>query len=255
MNQFLILIKKDMIELYRTKKLLIIGIIFVLFAILSPVTAYLTPNIIEMLSKSDPNVIITVPDPTYIDSYIQFFNNFSQMCTLVVIIVFAPLIVEEKRKGTFHTLLNNKVSRSNFVISKIISQLKSFTFFYIVSILIFMLYTYILFEQTLAPYWLLSFTSLYIYFIFLIGIINLMSVITKTNIMSIVASLAVFFSIMILNFIPIIGKYLPNYLITISNNLIIDNSYLQYVVVNYIVTLTLFVITVMLSIKLCHYED
>jgi ABC-2 type transport system permease protein len=254
MNQLVTLLKKESIGLYRTKKILIIGIVFLFFAILSPITAYLAPYFIELLAQYDQNVVIIIPEPTYIDSYYQFISNFSQTCTLILIIVLAPLIVDEKRKGTFHTLLNNKVSKTNFILSKVITQIKVFTLFYLLSIVIFLIYTSILFESVFAPNWFLVFLSLYLYYIFLISLINLMSVIAKSNVMSIVLSFVAFFAIMLFNFIPIMGKYLPNYLLTITNKIMVDNNYLQYININFIVTILLFIGVIFLSIRLCYYE-
>ncbi len=255
MKQFITLLKKDIIELYRTRKILILGIVFLFFTILSPISAYLLPDILEMVGQYDDSIVIIVPEPTYIDSYMQFISNFSQITIFVMIIVFAPLIVEEKRKGTFHTLLNNGVSKSNFVLAKVTSQVKVLTLLYLISVGIFLIYTKILFGQALISNWLWFFVAIYLYYVFLISLINLISVITKNNIMSIGISLLAFFGIMLFNFIPIVGKYLPNYLITIASRIIVDNDYLQYLNINFMVTIILTLITLLLSVKLCSYEN
>jgi hypothetical protein len=62
----------------------------------------------------------------------------------------------------------------------------------------------------------------------------------------------IMFILMTLNFSPKIGKYLPNYLTNIANNIIVDNNYLQYINVNLIVTLIIFLVIIFLSTKLCH---
>ena len=255
MKQLVTLLKKDIMELYRTKKILVLATVFLFFTILSPISAYLLPDILEMVGQYDDSIVIIVPDPTYVDSYTQFISNFSQITILVMIIVFAPLIVEEKRKGTFHTLLNNGVSKSNFVLAKAISQIKVMTLLYLISAGIFLVYTKILFDQALITNWIWFFVSIYLYYVFLICLINLISVISKNNIMSIGISLVAFFGIMLFNFIPIIGKYLPNYLITIATRIIVDNEYLQYININYIVTIVLSISLLLLSVKLCYYED
>ncbi len=255
MKQFITLLKKELTELYRTKKILILGIVFLFFTILSPITAYLLPEILEMAGQYDQNIVIIAPDPTYIDAYYQFISNFSQITIFVLIIVLAPLIVEEKRKGTFHTLLNNKVTKTNFILAKVISQIKVMSFLYAVSTSIFLIYTKILFNQALSPNWILFFISIYLYYLFLICLINLISVITKNNIMSIGISFLTFFGIMLFNFIPIIGKYLPNYLVTIATKIIVDNEYLQYININYAATILLSLGLIFLTIKFCHYED
>ena len=255
MKQFISLMKKDFMELFRTKKILILGIVFLFFTILSPISAYLLPDLFELIGQTEQEIIIIFPDPTYVDSYYQFISNFGQMVVFVMIIVLAPLIVDEKRKGTFHTLLNNKVSKANFVLSKVLSQVKVITGLYLISIGAFLLYTKILFDQAIFSNWILFFVSIYFYLIFLICMVNLISVISKTNITSIVMSILAFFSIMIFNFIPFIGKYMPNHLMTIATNIITDGDYAKYANGNIIVTILLSIVLLFLSIKLCSYED
>ncbi len=255
MKQLFILFKKDITELYRTKKILILGIVFLFFAILSPISAHLLPDILEMVGQHDQNIVIIVPEPTVFDSYYQFISNFSQITIFIMIIVLAPVLIEEKMKGTFHTLLNNKVSKTNFVLAKVISQIKLVTLLYLFSIGVFLIYTYILFNGALITNWLIFFTSIYLYYVFLVCLINLISVIAKNNIMSIGISVLAFLGIMLFNFIPIIGKYQPNYLITIATKLIADNDHLRYVAINYGVTVLLSLSLIFLAIKLCNYED
>ena len=255
MKQFIVLLKKELMELYRTKKILILGAVFLFFTILSPLTAHFMPDIIEMIGQQDQDIIIIIPDPTAIDSYLQFISNFGQITVFVMIIVLAPLIVEEKRKGTFHTLLNNKVTKTNFVLAKVISQIKVVTVLYAFSVGIFLLYTMILFDQILITNWHLFFISIYLYYIFLICLINLISVVTKTNIMSITFSLLAFFGIIVFNYIPVVGKYLPSNLMNIATKVIVDNDYIKYIPINYVSSILICFALVVAAIRLCSYED
>lgn len=252
MNQLLLLLKKDLMDLYRNKKILILIIVFLLIGLLSPLFALLTPQILEYLSKENSDIIISIPDPTFIDSYMQFFKNISQIGLFILIIVYSSLIVEERQKGMFANLIINGANKYNFVLAKVISQIIVFTIIYLVSILLFFLYTYILFEQVFTSYFLISFISYYVYIIFLIGIINLISSITKTVITTIVFNFLILFGLMLFDIIPKIGKYLPNYLSNIANNIIIDANYFSYFGYNIIITIILFMITIFLAGKLCN---
>ena len=96
----------------------------------------------------------------------QFFKNISQIGLFVLIIVYSSLIVEERQKGMFANLIINGANKYNFVLAKVISQIIVFTIIYLVSILLFFLYTFILFEQVFTSYFLISFISYYIYYLF-----------------------------------------------------------------------------------------
>ncbi len=255
MKQLGILLKKDLLELYRTNKILILGIIFLLVGIMSPLFAFYTPHIMEMVAKEYPDVIIEFPDPTYIDSYMQLFKNISQIGLFVLIIVYSSLIVEERQKATYANLLINGTTRLNFILSKVIAQVIVFTIVYIASITSFLIYTAILFDTVFAVNFLIAISSYYVYSIFLIGIINLISSLSKTVITTIILNFLIFFILMASNFIPKIGKYLPNYLTTIANNSLINNDYLTYFTPNVLITLILFFIIISATSKLCSNID
>ena len=85
MKQFGILLNKDLLELYRTKKVLIILSIFAIMALLSPVLTYMTP---ELLSALGDEFQITLPEMTIIDSYLQLASNINQICMLVLVMCF-----------------------------------------------------------------------------------------------------------------------------------------------------------------------
>ena len=78
-------IKKECMELTRTGKLLILGIIFILFGILNPAIAKLTPWLYEMLqdSFSEQGLIIGEVTVNAMTSWTQYFKN----ATMVVITI------------------------------------------------------------------------------------------------------------------------------------------------------------------------
>lgn len=69
--------KKELLEVWRTKRLLILLVVFIIFGILSPLMAKLTPEILK--SSFGSEVQLTIPEPTSIDSWVQFYKNITQM--------------------------------------------------------------------------------------------------------------------------------------------------------------------------------
>ncbi|MCL2860281.1 MAG: hypothetical protein FWF46_07015 [Oscillospiraceae bacterium] len=251
MKQFTILLKKDIKELFKTKKVLILCAIFFIFAFSSPLIAKMTP---ELLKYAGDSFQISMPDPTIIDSYVQFFKNIDGLCLFATIIIFAGIIANEKAKGLYTNLINNNVTKSNFILSKIVSQVIVITGVYLISILLFSIYNYILFDKIFMEYSFLALLSMYIYMIFVICVVNLCSTISKSNIISIVVSFVVIFSLDIFSLFSF-GKYLPNYLVTISNNIFTDASCLDYIYKNIAITLLLSIISVVASIRLCSNKE
>ena len=67
MTQFLAFSKKELLETWRTKKLVLLFVIFMIFGLMSPLVAKLTPEILKMSfeeieklpeSKKSRNVIV-----------------------------------------------------------------------------------------------------------------------------------------------------------------------------------------------------
>lgn len=82
MNVFASLLKKEIAEQLKNYKFLISGLLFLFFAILSPVTAKYLPEIIAGIGNI-PGMAFDFPEPTYIDSISQYIKNLSQIVLFV----------------------------------------------------------------------------------------------------------------------------------------------------------------------------
>jgi len=251
MRQFSILLKKDFLELWRTKRVLIVGIIFVVFALSSPLLAKMTP---ELLKSLGDGVQIIMPEATIVESYGQFASNVAGVCVYALIVAFGGLIVSERRSGMFNNLLNNGVKRSTFVLSKIATQVLVVTGVYLVSCLLFSIYNQVLFGEFWAKDSLVSFTAIYVFMIFTISFINLFSVVAKSVVMAIIFGFLMTFLIAIFDLFAF-GKYLPNHLISLSVSVFNDSTAFDYVWKNMAITLGLSVAIVFAAIGLCRSKE
>ena len=108
----LTLLKKDLMEQWRTKKILILIIIFLFVAISSPIIAKLTPELLKSISV--PGLTINLPAPTYSDSLDQFIKNTSQIALLVLVFVVAGAVSDEKNRKSLEILLTPNFKQINF---------------------------------------------------------------------------------------------------------------------------------------------
>ena len=118
MNGFTPFLKKEVFELYRRGRLLLFGILFVFFAILSPATAKLMPQLLKMASLEEQGIIIGDVTVTASNSWEQFFGNLSTIL-IVFVIVFAGSVTKEFSGGTAIPLLTKGLSRPAFILSKL----------------------------------------------------------------------------------------------------------------------------------------
>ena len=77
MKSLLALMRKEYREAIRTGRIMIIILLFVLFGIMSPAVAKLTPWMMEMLSDSmaESGLIVTNVQVDAMTSWMQFFKN------------------------------------------------------------------------------------------------------------------------------------------------------------------------------------
>ena len=119
MKGFNAFLKKDIREFIRTKRLLIIMIVFTIIGIMNPATAKLTPKILEMASEDYASMGITLSNVTVtaLDSWSQFAKNIST-ALIVLLIMFSSIYTTEYSKGTLIPLLTKGLSRNSVVLSK-----------------------------------------------------------------------------------------------------------------------------------------
>ena len=131
MRTYLVFACKELTEQFRTYKTLIVGVVIVLFGILSPVTAKLTPELLKSLAS--PELAAAFPKPTYLDAYAQFFKNVPQFGVVVLLIVFGATISGELASGTLVNMLAKGMSRTSVLLAKYTSALLLWTLSYAVA--------------------------------------------------------------------------------------------------------------------------
>lgn len=114
---------KELREILRTWRIWVLPGIVLFFAISGPPLAKITPELLgSLMTDQQPGVVIQLPDPTYVDAYLQWTKNLSQMVLFAVIIMFGGIISAEKKSGTAALVLTKPLSRSAFVLAKFVSQ-------------------------------------------------------------------------------------------------------------------------------------
>lgn len=114
---------KELREIVRTWRIWVLPGIVLFFAASGPPLARVTPQLLSSLMDSEATgVVIQLPDPTYIDAYLQWTKNLSQIVIFALIIMFAGAISAEKRSGTAVLTLTKPLSRPAFVLGKFVSH-------------------------------------------------------------------------------------------------------------------------------------
>jgi ABC-2 type transport system permease protein len=215
---FLVFIKKEIMEAYKTPKVIILCALFLLFGIMSPLSAKYMNEILAMVGQQQ-GISIVLPEPTYVQSYEQFFKNIYFMMTIVTILVFAGAVAEEKAKGTAVLVLTKCLSRSGFIMGKLIAAVLVFTFSYAVSTAICIYYTSLMFPQYMSEAVGIALLLYWIFGCMMIAVTLLVSILSKSMTMAAVSGFICYALISALSSIPYIGKYTPGILQALSTEL------------------------------------
>lgn len=173
MNGFVAFFKKEGLEALRTKRLLILIIAFAIFGIMSPLTALLTPMIIEM--SFPEGFLIDIPDPTAIDAMASFYKNISQMGTIVLLLLFGGMLAGDVQKQALIPLLTKGLSRSAVILSKLAMSYVLWTIAYLLCFIIAFSYTLYYWDISIVSNLALSIFSSWLCGIFLLTVLMLFS--------------------------------------------------------------------------------
>ena len=222
MSELIVLIRKDLLELWRSKKILILVFLFLFVGISSPILAKLTPLLLKAI-PSTPGLSINPPTPTFMDALDQYVKNIGQIAILVLVFLTSGAIVDEKNRKNLEILLTKPVSRAKFIVSKFVSYLSAISVIFVFSSAIFYYYT----AMTFATFSLVNFTVLaldiLIYVLMISAITILASTVTRNSVSA--AGLGFLGYILfgsIFGFIEKIAKYSPNYIFGNYKELIIN---------------------------------
>jgi ABC-2 type transport system permease protein len=116
MRNYLVFLKKEVLEYAKTYKLLIMLMVFAVFGITNPLMAKLLPEILGSLMTD--GIIMALPEATAYDAWTQFFKNATQMGLIVMVILFSGILSSELSTGTLINMLTKGLSRTAVILSK-----------------------------------------------------------------------------------------------------------------------------------------
>ena len=121
MKSFIAFFKKEILESIRSGKILILGAIFILFGIMNPAIAKLTPWIIEVFSESlaESGMIVGEVTVNALTSWTQFFKNIP-MALIAFVLIYASIFTKEYEDKTLELILTKGIKRYKIVLSKLL---------------------------------------------------------------------------------------------------------------------------------------
>ena len=111
MKSLFAFMKKEILEQIRTGKIILLGLLFVLFGIMNPAIAKLTPWILESVADTmeSSGMVITSVTITAMDSWTQFFKNIP-IGLIAFVLIESSILTKEYSSGTLILSLTKGLS-------------------------------------------------------------------------------------------------------------------------------------------------
>lgn len=248
MKQFIAFTKKEWMEQTRTGRLWIVLVVFVIFGIMNPAIAKLTPWMFELLgdTMAEQGITITAVTVDALTSWTQFYKNIS-MGVIVFVIMYAGILTTEYQKGTLINILTKGLARYKVIVSKGITMISIWTLCYWSCYGITYGYNSYFWDNSIAQHLLFAGTCIYLFGIFLVSLILLASSLIDTSTGVLLVTGGVVVVSYLGSMVPILTNYMPTTLLN-AGSLLNGSSKASDYTSSIMITLVLITTCFLLSI-------
>ncbi|MDO5423630.1 MAG: ABC transporter permease [Eubacteriales bacterium] len=220
MKSFLAFIKKETMEQFRSGRLMILCMLFLLFGIMNPAIAKLTPWMLEVLADSlaESGMIVTSVSVSAMDSWVQFFKNIP-LALAAFVLLESSIFTKEYQTGTLVLSLTKGLERYKVVISKMVELSVLWTVGYWLCFGITYAYNAYFWDNAIANHLMFSAVCWWMVGLWVVALMILFSTIAGTNTGVLIGTGMVVLASYLLGLLPKCKAYLPT-LLADGNSLI-----------------------------------
>lgn len=250
MKSLLAFMKKEYLEAARTGKIVILLLLFVLFGIMSPAIAKLTPWMMETLSDSmaESGLIVTNIQVDALTSWTQFFKNIP-IALIAFVLIFSDIFTKEYKSGTLLLVLTKGLSRYKVVLAKTVLLLLLWTVGYGICFGITYGYNAYFWDNSIINNLLFSVTIWWLFGVWVICLIVLFSSLLQNNAGVILCVGGTVLLAYLLNIIPKVKAYSPIVLMN-TNSILTGVEEIDAYVKAIVITVFLCIVCVAVSIPI-----
>ncbi len=216
---FWVALRKELLEQWRSYRLVVVAVVLILFGMLSPLLARYTPELLKMALPQGEEFVNLMPVPSLADAVDQYIKNLSQFGILLALLVTMGAVSQELDKGTAATMLTKPLPRGVFLAAKFVALALTFAVSLIIAGIACYAYTVVLFEALDSTAWLAANGLLLLSLLVYVSVTLLCSTVTKSQVVAAGLAFGVLILFMVLGAIPSVGKILPGQLTTWASGL------------------------------------
>jgi ABC-2 type transport system permease protein len=201
------LLRKELLEAWRTRRMLVVAIVFTAFGIASPFLARYLPELIKGLAGGQVQIVI--PPPTVGDAADQFLKNLGQAGILAAVLLAMGSVAVEKERGTAALVLSKPASRGAYLLAKMLGIAATLGVGLAVASAGGYAYTAFLFEA-LPPFGWAAMTGLLLLMLVVYAALTFLgSVLTRSSVAAAAIGVGGLLLVALVSALPTIGAYTP----------------------------------------------
>ena len=212
--------RKEMIEQWRTSRLLVLVIVMTFFGMLSPLFAKYTPLLLGQIPGAQQYANL-MPPPTILDAIAQYIKNAGQFGVLLALLLTMGSVANEKERGSAALMLVKPLPRLSFLLAKFLAISCSFLIAYAIAAAGAYYYTLVLFGALDGPAWLALNGLMVLDKLVYIAIMLLFSTLFKSQAAAAGAGVGVLVVFTVVNSLPGLGELMPNQMIVWGSSLFV----------------------------------
>jgi len=213
MRSLIAFIKKEFTEQLRSGRLIILGLLFVLFGIMNPAIAKLTPWLLDTMADSlaESGMIVTDVKVSAMDSWVQFYKNIP-MALIAFVLLESSIFTKEYISGTLVLSLTKGLERYRVVVSKALVLTLLWSLGYWLCFGITYGYNAYFWDNSIAQNLIFSASCWWLFSVMVIALMVLFSTVAKSNTGVLLGTGGVVLASYLLGLLPKCSKYLPTFL-------------------------------------------
>ncbi len=207
MTGFAALLRKELLEQWRTSRLPVVATVFLLVGLSSPLLARFTPEIIKAVASDQFQIVL--PTPTSADAYDQLAKNLGQFGALIAVLLAMGSVATEKERGTAALILTKPAGRGAFLVAKLTAIATTLGIATAIAAAGAWFYTLVLFEPLPVAGFAAAAALQWLALVAFAAITFVGSTLTRSSLAAAGLGVAAFIVLGILSIVPAIGRYLP----------------------------------------------
>ena len=212
---FWIALRKELLEQWRSYRLLIVAVALLLFGgFMAPLSAKYTPELLKALVPNGDEIVKLMPTPTAEVAVEEYVGNVSQFGVLVALLVAMGAVAGEKDKGTAALMLVKPLPRGVFLAAKFVALGLTFTLSLLIAAVACYYYTMLLFEALDLSSWLALNGLLLLFVLVYVALTLFCSTLTRSHVVGGGLAFGLLMVLSALGALPTVGDYLPGQLVS-----------------------------------------